>query len=320
MHLMPPHSFFRMRFMERVIVALALVLLGYMILSKHGALKNPFRDGTRFIFSLPPSFPYPTPSPSLHTYLFSPSIDGKHNATDYQDLFSRQRYNLDLLPENRKDVTDVMLASDARTLGGLVTVVNSILSHTTSPVYFHLLTVPEEVDHLQEWLLAYRPNIVMEIIAFKKDLSKRLKIRGNTRKVLSSPLNFARYWIPVLVPDITGRLIYLDDDILVLGDIHQMRDQPISPDHILTASADNKNTMNNFFNFSSPSIKALNIQPDEHAFNAGVFVCKVDAWRKENITDKLVYWMERNTVESIYGDGIAGGASQPPMLIALHGR
>jgi hypothetical protein len=30
--------------------------------------------------------------------------------------------------------------------------------------------------------------------------------------------------------------------------------------------------------------------------------------------------MERNTQEEIYGGGIAGGASQPPMLIALHGK
>lgn len=33
-----------------------------------------------------------------------------------------------------------------------------------------------------------------------------------------------------------------------------------------------------------------------------------------------MYWMERNTQEDIYGGGIAGGASQPPMLIALHGK
>lgn len=43
-------------------------------------------------------------------------------------------------------------------------------------------------------------------------------------------------------------------------------------------------------------------------------------WRPYFWIEALVYWMQKNTEEEIYGGGIAGGASQPPMLIALHDK
>jgi hypothetical protein len=45
-----------------------------------------------------------------------------------------------------------------------------------------------------------------------------------------------------------------------------------------------RNTMENFFNFQSETVKALGIRPDEQAFNAGVFMCDIDQWRTQRIT------------------------------------
>lgn len=234
--------------------------------------------------------------------------------------FFRKKINMELLPDDRSQVIEVLICSDNNTLGGMTTAVNSILKNTNQTIFFHLLTLPSEVEHLAAWLLHYWPKIVMEIISFEGDISHRLKIGENTRKELASPLNFARYWIPEICPETLGRLIYLDDDVLVLKDIKELWNHPINEHHVLAASIDSVNDMKNFLNFDNPVVKSLGIGKDELAFNAGVFVCNVSEWRKQKITESLTYWMEMNTVTPIYGDGIAGGASQPPMLISLRGK
>eukprot|EP01134_Creolimax_fragrantissima_P006472 CFRG6472T1 len=232
----------------------------------------------------------------------------------------RRLYNIDLLPDYRADYVDVMICSDEHTVGGMVTLVNSILSNTNTSIFFHLVTIREEMDHLESWILSGLPKTVMEIVPFDTNLSERLQLRGNTRKELSSSLNFARFWMPSLFPHITERVIYLDDDVIVLGDLNEMKHQPIRKGNVIAASADSRNTIGNFLNYDNPTVQGLGIDKDKQSFNAGVFVCDLDEWRRQNITENVIYWMEQNTKEHIYGGGIAGGASQPPMLIALHER
>ena len=41
-------------------------------------------------------------------------------------------------------------------------------------------------------------------------------VRG-PRKELGTALNFARYWLPTLLPDLNRRLCFLDDDTIVQG-------------------------------------------------------------------------------------------------------
>lgn len=50
-----------------------------------------------------------------------------------------------------------------------------------------------------------------------------------------------------------------------------------------------RNTMENFFNFQSATIRAVGIRPDEQAFNAGVFMCDIDKWRELEITGVWLY-------------------------------
>lgn len=42
--------------------------------------------------------------------------------------------------------------------------------------------------------------------------------------------------------------------------------------------------MGHFFNYNSETIRNLGIKPEEHAFNAGVFVCDLDEWRNHRVT------------------------------------
>lgn len=56
-----------------------------------------------------------------------------------------------------------MICSDTQTLGGMVVAVNSAIQNTKAPVFFHLVTISEEMDHVVAWLLHYHPFIIMEV-------------------------------------------------------------------------------------------------------------------------------------------------------------
>lgn len=43
---------------------------------------------------------------------------------------------------------------------------SSILDHTAATVYFHLVVPPVDVRHIEQWLLAYFPELVMEVVPF----------------------------------------------------------------------------------------------------------------------------------------------------------
>lgn len=221
------------------------------------------------------------------------------------------------------DIAHVMICSDSKTLGGMVTLVNSIQKQTSIPVFFHLLTTPEEVQHLKIWLLRYIPEIKVEIIPFTESMLKfdsELVVRAQLRQELKSPLNFARFILPDLLNKLDGKLLYIDDDTIVQGDIRDMWNIPIQEGHVIAAATDKDHKMEDYFNFDHAKIQELQIQRKDLAFNAGVFVCDIDAWRNHGVTDQLFNWVNLNNKENIYGGGQAGGASQPPMLIALHNK
>lgn len=63
----------------------------------------------------------------------------------------------------REDAVDVVICSDTQTLGGMAVVVNSVIKNTDSPVFFHLVTISQEIDHIVDWLTKYHPFIIMEV-------------------------------------------------------------------------------------------------------------------------------------------------------------
>ena len=51
-------------------------------------------------------------------------------------------------------------------------------------------------------------------------------------------LNFARNYLPELIPDALGRIVYLDVDVIVLGDIAELAATDMEPGHAIAASTD----------------------------------------------------------------------------------
>ncbi|ELU07130.1 hypothetical protein CAPTEDRAFT_44527, partial [Capitella teleta] len=229
------------------------------------------------------------------------------------------------------DYVHVAFTSDENTLIGTVAAVNSIWKNAKHPVMFLLVTNDEAYPLLKSWIENSELRDMTYVLK-KFDasvLDGKIVVRGG-RQELAKPMNYARYYYPTLFPDVHGRVVHVDDDCIVQGDIYELANTPIAEGHICSFSEDCssvakrfslfQNTYSNYLNFKHPAIKERNILPSACAFNAGMYVTDLDRWRQGNLTAELEYWIELNTRENVYGNQQGGGGSQPPMMIALYGK
>ncbi|XP_060579357.1 glycosyltransferase 8 domain-containing protein 1-like [Ruditapes philippinarum] len=245
------------------------------------------------------------------------------------EAFQMARFNKSKLAQ--ADVVHVCITSDENTIGGMIALINSIDQNTKHPVMFHLLVDAESVVHLRTWIENTRLHDIMyEIKPFPYNLvDGKVKVRGN-RQELARPLNYARYYIPQLFPDLSGRIIFIDDDCIVQGDLYELFNVKLKPDHWAVFAEDctgsakrvtlMKNVYADYIDFKNKHVQMLDINPTACSFNTGVYVTDIDIWRKHNITQKLEYWLTLNTKEEVYGSERGGGGSQPPMMLVFHNK
>lgn len=233
-------------------------------------------------------------------------------------------------PNEPKDkAIHIVISSDNKTLGGMIALLNSIVSNTKSLLFFHLITNTDTSKHLKAWITGSRlRDIKYEIVKFPEDwVAGKIKVRGG-RAELANPLNYARYYLPRLFPHIEGRVVYIDDDCIVQGDIEELYQMKFRPGTLAAFSDDcigmNKritfmqNVYADFFDLKNEHFKELNILPSACSFNTGVFVTNLADWRAYNITQQLEHWLVLNTKEELYGNEKGGGGSQPPMMLAFY--
>ncbi|KAK3802670.1 hypothetical protein RRG08_001933 [Elysia crispata] len=253
-----------------------------------------------------------------------------HNSNHVPNQIRMHQLNLSS-GHNDSDVIHVCITSDGNTLGGMVALINSIISNTKHHVKFHLVTDEDSVNHLGNWIRASSlKEIDFEVREFPESwVSGKIKIRGG-RQELGSPLNYARYYLPKLFPALKEKIVFIDDDCIVQGDIVELYKTEIKKGDLAAFSEDCKgmnkrlsrlsNVYAEFLDFKNKHVQERNISPSACSFNTGLFITDLSNWHKENITGQLEYWMDLNTREEVYGNERGGGGSQPPMMLVFYNR
>ncbi|XP_033097810.1 glycosyltransferase 8 domain-containing protein 1-like [Anneissia japonica] len=226
---------------------------------------------------------------------------------------------------------NVLLCSDHRTIGGMITTVNSIRMNAKVPVKYYLVVDKSSINHLQKWISdSVLKEIDYTIIAFN-DTSMREKMHpkdGRSDLQDTSPLNYARFYFPDIIPEVKGRIIFVDSDTVVQGNIGELNNTKIAPGNAVALSDDctatssrygfYKTNYGSYINFQHPQVKAMTMNPLECSFNAGVFVADIDEWKKQGITARIDFWIKLNAHENVFGNQRAGGATAPPMMIVFY--
>ncbi|XP_022096956.1 glycosyltransferase 8 domain-containing protein 1-like [Acanthaster planci] len=228
-----------------------------------------------------------------------------------------------------KDIVNVVVCSDEKTLGGLIATVNSIWLNSKSHVKFYIMVDKESLLHLRSWLaIPALQDIDYTMVAFNESWVKGKTQAKDVRRDSVSPMTFARFYFAKVFPTLRGRVVFVDSDTIVQGDIADLNNTKMEPGVAVALSDDcsssssraslHQNVYSNYLNFKSERIKKLGLNPMACSFNAGVFVANISLWKEQKIMEKLDYWLGVNAREDIWTTQRGGGNAAPPMMIVLY--
>jgi len=153
---------------------------------------------------------------------------------------------------------------------------------------------------------------------------------SEAREGLASPFNFAPFYLEDFLASSPGgvppRLVYLDTDVILRADVRDLAALDLQ-DRPAAAVEDCSQHFELYIDFAeikrlgfdlTPNDVPNGIDPKACVFNRGVFVVDTRRWKQLRITPAIELWMKRyrEAEKDIYRFGM----SQPPWLLALHGR
>ncbi|XP_008318505.1 glycosyltransferase 8 domain-containing protein 1 [Cynoglossus semilaevis] len=237
-------------------------------------------------------------------------------------------------PVRKGDEIPVLITAAEERLGATVAAMNSIYFNSKANVVFTIVTLNDTVEHLKVWLSKTKlKNIKYKILTFNPEILKEKIPKDPKTAEAAKPLDFVRFYLPTFLPD-AEKGIYVDDDIIVQGDIRELYDTNVKPGHVAAFSDDcdlasakaivrgagNQNNYLGFLDFKKASIKKLGMRANTCSFNPGVIVANLTEWKNQNISQQLDHWMELNTKEDLYSKTMAESITTPPLLIVFYRR
>ena len=169
--------------------------------------------------------------------------------------------------------------------------INSILVNSDSNYKFHIIEnnlsnknknkISKFVKKYNQYVEFYNVNICRDIISNGDDLYKF--------KERITPIAIARILIPEILPKNINKVLYLDGDVLVTDDLKKLFDVPLDNNFVAMAK-----------NFSQDKYSSELYQFKNTYYNSGVILMDLDKWRKYNISNKMVKYLNNNSDKFIF--------------------
>ncbi|CAG5927246.1 glycosyltransferase 8 domain-containing protein 2 [Menidia menidia] len=267
----------------------------------------------------------------LHNTLLKPST--RHRPDNRKSHGSAVRHPHPRWSEEDNAIPVIICASEER-MGGTMAAINSIISNTDASVFFYIVTLRDAVKLTREYVEKTKLKAIhYKILEFNPMVLQGKVKPDSSRPDLLHPLNFVRVYLPLLNLK-HERVIYLDDDVILQGDIKGLFNIQLKAEHAAAFATDcdlpsthemvrsigMQTTYMGFLDYRKQQVKDLGIHPNDCSFNPGVFVADMKRWKEQKITKQLEKWMEENCRDNIYSSAMAGGVVTPPMLIVFHDK
>ncbi len=176
---------------------------------------------------------------------------------------------------------DIVLSADRLVLPGLAVTVRSALENATSQLNIHVISSGLR-DGDQERLRRSWGHPNCGSVVFVEIDKEHLQSFRSTA-YLKSKTSYARYFVADIFPRL-DRCIYLDADLLVLRDLTEAFEMELHG-NIAAAVRDICIRLKH----DDPMLKRrLRLREEKNYFNAGFMVMELNAWRREQLANKLV--------------------------------
>ncbi len=137
------------------------------------------------------------------------------------------------------------------------------------------------------------------------DLLRHLPIGGGVNSHITAD-SYSRLLAPDVLPANCARAVYLDSDLVVIKDIGALYEAADDAHTVAAVSAVSLPYVSTDTSPTGPPVvfnyTELGIPPTNRYFNAGVLVINLKRWREQNITARVIAYLERYQDQVLYHD------------------
>jgi HAD superfamily hydrolase (TIGR01549 family) len=199
-------------------------------------------------------------------------------------------YNTLLLSSDVKGLTQkivdkitipVFISSDDAYSAYISTAIASICSNTKKNIGFFILDSgigKENKDKIAKITEKFG-NCIIEFLQIKKEMLEGLEYKNDNKYISIATYN--RFFIPSIKPAI-NKAIYIDADIIAIGDISELFDQDLG-EYLLGAVSESNINKQTFKKIN----RTLQLSKTHKYFNAGVLLIDCQRWRENDVLSKL---------------------------------
>jgi len=190
-------------------------------------------------------------------------------------------------------VIPVVLTADNRYIRQCATTILSALENSSSPanISFYLISPDISEDNIYKLKrLCECFNARLSVINIDLDLFSSFP-------TIYEHLNlnvYSRLYIPNLLPQ-HDRVIYLDCDIIILGDLYELF-SVLNEGKVVSAIPHVQ------FPYQEDFKKEFSIEQEDSYFNAGVMLLELEGWRIKNYSNQLLRWIANNSTKLQFND------------------
>ena len=190
--------------------------------------------------------------------------------------------------ENNLEVIPIFFAIDDGYMPFLAVALESLIENSSKKYYYSIKILYTNIsEENKKKINKYkRENVNIEFVDLNYYIEK-LKDKLYTRDYYTNTTYF-RLFIANLYPQY-NKAIYLDSDIVVLGDISELYNQDIGDNLIAAAPDDVIQTIKVFQEYAE---KVVGVADYRNYFNAGILLMNLDEFRKYNFQNKFLYLLE----------------------------
>ena len=172
----------------------------------------------------------------------------------------------------------IFFATDDNYAPFLAVAINSMLDNASKEYFYKIFVLTTDLDEKlkNQILIEKTENSSIEFVSLKDELDKMSEI-FHLRDYYSKE-TYYRFFIARLFPQYE-KILYLDCDIIVLGDVSKLYNTDISDKYVAAAPEEVMAVVNTFGEYVE---KTLDIQRDKY-FNAGILLINAKKFRENNI-------------------------------------
>ena len=190
--------------------------------------------------------------------------------------------------ENNLEVIPIFFAIDDGYMPFLAVALESLIENSSKKYYYSIKVLYTNIsEENKKKINKYkRENVNIEFVDLNYYIEK-VKDKLYTRDYYTNTTYF-RLFIANLYPQY-NKAIYLDSDIVVLGDIAELYNQDIGDNLIAAAPDDVIQTTKVFQEYAE---KVVGVADYRNYFNAGILLMNLDEFRRFDFQNKFLYLLE----------------------------